>query len=49
MIPLRKQARLGPSSTTASERLLMLFATPFTFFAALLPLKIGGPRASFWS
>ena len=42
MIPPLEQARLEPSSTTASERSLVLFAFSFTSFAALLPFKFVG-------
>lgn len=46
MNPPLEQARLEPSSTTASERPLVLF----TFsFAALLPFKIGGEKKPYWS
>lgn len=49
MIPPLEQARLEPSSTTASERPLVLFTFPFASFAALLPMKLIGNRHTFWS
>ncbi len=49
MIPPLEQARLEPSSTTASERSLVLFAFSFTSFAALLPMKLIGNGHTFWS
>jgi hypothetical protein len=48
MIPPLEQARLEPSSTTASERSLVLFAFSFTSFAALLPFKFVGEKKPFW-
>ena len=51
MIPPLEQARLEPSSTTASERSLVLFAFSFSFssFATLLPMKLIGNGHTFWS
>ena len=52
MIPPLEQARLEPSSTTASERPLVLFTFSFSFsssFAALLPMKLIGNGRTFWS
>lgn len=54
MIPPLEQARLEPSSTTASERPLILFTFSFSFsfsssFAALLPMKLIGNGRTFWS
>lgn len=48
MIPPLEQARLEPSSTTASERPLILF-TFSSSFAALLPMKLIGNGRTFWS
>ena len=48
MIPPLEQARLEPSSTTASERPLVLFTFSFSSFAALLPFKIGGEKKPYW-
>ena len=50
MIPPLEQARLEPSSTTASERPLILFTFSFSSsFAALLPFKFVGEKKPFWS
>ena len=52
MFPPLEQARLEPSSTTASERPLVLFTFSFSFsssFAALLPFKFVGEKKPFWS
>lgn len=51
MIPPLEQARLEPSSTTASERPLILFTFSFSSssFAALLPMKLIGNGRTFWS
>ena len=48
MIPPLEQARLEPSSTTASERPLVLFTFSFSSFAALLPFKIVGEKKPHW-
>ena len=49
MIPPLEQVRLEPSSTTASERPLVLFTFSFASFAALLPMKLIGNGRTFWS
>lgn len=50
MNPPLEQARLEPSSTTASERPLILFTFSFSSsFAALLPMKLIGNGRTFWS
>ena len=49
MNPPLEQARLEPSSTTASERPLVLFTFSFASFTALLPMKFPGNRHTFWS
>ena len=49
MFPPLEQARLEPSSTTASERPLVLFTFSFSSFATLLPMKLIGNGYTFWS
>ena len=49
MFPPLEQARLEPSSTTASDRSLVLFAFSFTSFAALRPFQFVGEKKPFWS
>ncbi len=48
MIPPLEQARLEPSSTTASERPLVLFTFSFSSFAALLPMRFKGEGKLYW-